>query len=167
MAYPHPSKERNEKTHYVSKEKAEKISVIIRRATIDDVDSIVRLMNEWKPFIDSESVKQIFLESMRYPDEHFIFIAEGNNIVVGFAYWILVPYFVWGCRSGELQSLFVSRKYRRQGIATLLMKTGMDILKSFVTQYRIVDISRGNTTAWRFYHKLGFNYEIRYLKQYV
>jgi ribosomal protein S18 acetylase RimI-like enzyme len=58
--------------------------------------------------------------------------------------------------TGEIESIFVSPHFRRQGIGTALMKKALQWLNSKGAKKKIVSVATGNEQAYVFYKQFGF-----------
>lgn len=58
--------------------------------------------------------------------------------------------------TGEIDSIFIDSKYRRQGIGRELMQKALTWLDSVGAKKKIVSVGVGNEQAYGFYAKFGF-----------
>jgi ribosomal protein S18 acetylase RimI-like enzyme len=59
-------------------------------------------------------------------------------------------------RDGEIDSLFVAPRYRRQGIATTLVTEGLRWLREREVRAIFVDVMDGNSDPMKLYERFGF-----------
>lgn len=58
--------------------------------------------------------------------------------------------------TGEVESIFVSSQYRRQGIGKTLMKRALEWLNGRGVKRKIVSVAVGNEQIYSFYQQFGF-----------
>jgi N-acetylglutamate synthase-like GNAT family acetyltransferase len=100
-----------------------------RKATVEDVDKIWELGENVSGFVTSEDVvtfwpKAILKNSVDKPDV-LIKVAEVDNKIVGF----VIVNINKSLSKAEIENIFVSEDYRRQGIASELIKSAIAELK--------------------------------------
>ena len=88
--------------------------------------------------------------------------AWGGGIHVDLAYddMALVGYCVSSfdkVLTGEIDSIFVEAKYRRQGIGTALMRKALSWLNSSGAKKNIISVTVGNEQTYGFYEKFDFH----------
>jgi ribosomal-protein-alanine N-acetyltransferase len=122
----------------------------IRRATPSDIEAIVAIENE--SFIDPWE-RSVFLEAFAYfPTTYFAAVCDGS--VAGFI--------IGGLENtgetiyGHMCNFGVSSAYRRRGIGRLLLRRlehqfALELATGVQLEVRV-----GNTTAQRFYRRLGY-----------
>lgn len=131
--------------------------MLIREAQKEDADEIARIGHLWHDNVEEANIKNTFLEIFGLPVRHFIFIAEEDSQIVGFAHWILFRHLAFGRRMGELESIFIHPDYRMRGIGKALMLAGMKATREAgAIEYRIKDVVPSNLPALIMYEKLGF-----------
>ncbi len=57
---------------------------------------------------------------------------------------------------GGIQELFISEKFRRQGIGTILMARAMEICERSLFRHVLLTVEPSNESANQLYRKLGF-----------
>lgn len=122
----------------------------IRRAVPEDIPAIVGI--EKDSFIDPWE-QPVFLEALTYyPTTYFVAVCDG--MVVGFV--------VGGLEDtgeniyGHLCNLGVAPRYRRKGIAKLLVsRVEHQFALELATGVQL-EVRVSNTTAQRFYRRLGY-----------
>jgi len=97
-----------------------------------------------------------------------IFLATDTNIseVIGYCIGIISG----GTtkrdkKTGEVDSLFVEKKYRKNGIGADLMKKCISWFKKEAVQELLVDVAAGNEQSISFYEKFDFRLKSHLLKQ--
>lgn len=126
----------------------------IRKATLDDLDSLCRLeqagSNRWK--------RKLFEEEF---DHNFatILLVEHGTHACGFAVIWMFP--------GEIQlnNIAVDPLFRRRGVATLLLTMIRDTFNNDNTERIVLEVRESNTGARAFYNNWGF-IESGYRKNY-
>ena len=59
-------------------------------------------------------------------------------------------------QTGEVDSIFVSPEFRRNGVGTALMQRALEWMKQKETKKNIVSVAVGNEQAYGFYQRFGF-----------
>ena len=144
----------------------DKQKLIIRTANADDADDICRICCDDLGYnCTSALIEQRLIE--RDLGREQVFVAEYDNSVVGFVHVedYKTLYFE---ELANLLGLTVSKKYRRQGIATALIKQAEYWAKE--KGINMIRLNSGSTRkeAHRFYRSLGFDNEkeqIRFMKK--
>ena len=96
--------------------------IIIRKASVKDVNDIVRLINQYA----SESLMLPKTPYKIYTTIQNFFVAESNEkVIVGCAALNVL----WE-DIGEICSLAIDKSYQRQGIATRLVEEAINVAKS-------------------------------------
>ena len=123
---------------------------LIRRATPADISAIISIEND--SFIDPWG-QAVFLEALTYYPTTY-FVAECDGAVVGFV--------VGGLEDtgeniyGHLCNLGVSPRYRRRGIARLLVnRVEHQFALELATGVQL-EVRLSNATAQRFYRRMGY-----------
>ena len=133
--------------------------MIIRRATIDDINELGKLFADYRVFYgqDFEYIKSIrFLKQRFDKKDSVIFIATDNDNFLGFTQ--LYPSFtsigmqeIW-----ILNDLFVNDKYRKHGVAQTLIDHVLTFSKETNRKKVILSTAYSNEKAQQLYEKLGF-----------
>ncbi|WP_234410612.1 GNAT family N-acetyltransferase [Caldalkalibacillus mannanilyticus] len=146
--------------------------LIVRQATIEDLEEVAILFNEYRIFYkqksDLEGARQFLFERFEHC-ESILFIATDTelNRQVGFAQ--LYPSFssVSMERSWILNDLYVALEYRRRGVAQLLL----DSVKSFAkkTKAKGIGLSTAidNERAQRIYERNGYKKDEKFFHYYL
>lgn len=144
--------------------------MVIRQATIADLDQLSILFAEYRVFYEQafepDAAKQ-FLEERLSRQESIIFIAIENEQQAGFTQ--LYPSFssVGMKKIWILNDLFVSSGHRQKGIAQLLINHVINYSKETGRSKIVLSTAYDNFNAQKLYEKLGFarsdfyNYEIK------
>jgi diamine N-acetyltransferase len=66
---------------------------------------------------------------------------------------------------GEIQSVYVNTAYRRMGIGGALLRNALAWMDEKSVAEKVVEVSVGNETAWKFYGQFGFKPRLTLLKQ--
>lgn len=146
--------------------------VIIRKATINDLNSIQELNNslfdlELNNFDDTlkqgwpfEKEGQDYFEDMI--KNEIVFVAEVEEKIVGYLAGSICEQISYITETfAELDNMCINEEYRRFGIGTLLINEFKKYCKEKNIQNIKVTASAKNSRAIRFYMKNGFeNYNI-------
>ena len=119
----------------------------IRKATIEDIVELKKL--EAKCF--DERIRENFsfvLENKNY----LYLVAFFNKNIVAYA-GASISY-----EQGELLSICVDSSYRKQGLATKILKELFFILKHTGVLKIFLEVNKNNTSALNLYKKIGFEF---------
>ena len=141
------------------------MNVMIRKAQLHDVPDIFIMNNElngagWSTV---ESMKQ----SLRKNQNELIFVAVYNDKAIGFICGQLYSSICYaGSYQCEITELFVSKEYRRKGVAAMLVHhLELEFTQNNVCEI-IVKTGRNNFNAQKLYEKCGYIYKrMAYLKE--
>ena len=133
----------------------------IRKATIKDLKSVVKLFDQYRIFYEKQSDKQkaeIFLKERMIQNDSQIFVAETDkNELVGFVQ--LYPIFsstrmqkLW-----LLNDLFVEKEHRGHGISKQLIDICKELCKQTNACGMILETAKTNIVGNELYPKVGFN----------
>lgn len=133
--------------------------MIIRRATIDDINELAKLFADYRVFYgqDFEYIKSIHFLKQRFDKkDSVIFIATDNDKFLGFTQ--LYPSFTSIGMQGIwiLNDLFVNDKYRKHGVAQTLIDPVLTFSKETNRKKVILSTAYSNEKAQQLYEKLGF-----------
>lgn len=141
----------------------------IRKATINDKEIVLKILDEFSDFansLESDWDGQLSTYSRDHSGEMFdkilaagssvIFIAVDNNEAIGFLELHKVPRLRKAYYYGEIEGMFVREEYRGQGAAKLLMQQALEYAKqenlNCIRLYSGHELKR----AHAFYEKMGF-----------
>jgi len=144
--------------------------MIIRLATIDDLNSIKLLDKQWEAESNIGGESGIFYKKCITAKR--VYVAELNSSIVGFSLFTLKR-----AKKGEYSSLkkgqyylfvdyiFVLKKYRSEGVGNKLLKTMEEYAKSIkVTSLYLYAVSDEPERLISFYKKKG--YDVSYVMMY-
>lgn len=148
----------------------------IRKVKIDDYEQVIDLYQQLydaEKFFDSnlkntykmlESNKQIKKIKKRIKSRNTIFlVAEKDDRVIGLIDGYLVDSDCYRENVGYLDHLCVDKKYRGQGVATMLIEKFKEKMKKRNVSYIKLNAFSTNFSATNLYKKLGFEeYSIYY-----
>lgn len=131
----------------------------IRRATVDDVDSIAPLFNHYRMFYQQpsdEALARQFIGERLQRGESVIFLAEVGGKVVGFTQ--LFPSFssVRAARAFVLNDLYVDVAARRLGVARALLQTAADFARADGAIRLELETDPDNRSAQALYRHMGW-----------
>jgi ribosomal protein S18 acetylase RimI-like enzyme len=139
--------------------------VSIRKATIDELDSLTELFDSYRVFYqqesDSEGAKS-FLKERLLNGDSVVFIAYEEENGVGFVQ--LYPTFssVSMKRSWVLNDLYVNASARKKGFGEKLIQTAIEYAEETGAKGLLLETGQENVTAQRLYEKIGFKKESNY-----
>ena len=133
-------------------------TVTLRRATLKDLDSIIKINEISLP----EHYPRWFWENHLLNWGEAFYVAElGREGIIGY----VMPRVEYGLgvivkgivKRGHIISIAVHPNHRRKGIGTMLMKKAMKALKDkYECREVYLEVRVSNTPAIRMYEKLGF-----------
>jgi ribosomal-protein-alanine N-acetyltransferase len=87
----------------------------------------------------------------------FLYVAQEKGEILGYVdAWLLGDEL-------HLANIAVKEEYRRQGIGTKLLKKVIDLGRKYGASYILLEVRLTNTSAQKFYEKLGF--EVYYTRK--
>ena len=120
----------------------------IRRATPNDIDSILVIENESfkKPF----SKENLLYEISENPVSNF-YILESEQKVIGFIdYWVTFD-------SATIDQIAIKKSERNKGFASFLLNSAINLLKeSGEISFFTLEVRKSNAAAKALYKKFGF-----------
>ena len=133
----------------------------IKKATIEDLDSIVTLFDLYRQFYEQPSdpeAAKIFLSDRIKNSESVIFLAEdeSNNKAMGFVQLYPVFTSVGMKRIWLLNDLFVHPDHRKKGVAEALMEKSREFAVETNAKGIILETQKTNSRAQNLYDKLGY-----------
>ena len=144
--------------------------ITIRKAKIQDIDTILNLNNELCKFEVSEGFdsykpdwslsnesKEYFLDLIK---NQYVAVAEDNGYVVGYLAGSIYEdgtYSYYEGKTSELNNMFVANTHRKSGIGSLLINSFEKWCKDKNVSRMLVTASYLNSTAQKFYCKNGFS----------
>ncbi|MEH6992504.1 GNAT family N-acetyltransferase [Neobacillus drentensis] len=137
----------------------------IRRATIDELDSLSELFDSYRVFYKQESNfegAKSFLKERILNEDSVIFIAYDEDNPVGFVQ--LYPTFssVSMKRSWVLNDLYVNASVRKKGFGEQLIQKAIEFAEETGAKGLSLETGQENVTAQRLYEKIGFKKESNY-----
>jgi ribosomal protein S18 acetylase RimI-like enzyme len=139
--------------------------VSIRKATINDLDSLTELFNSYRLFYQQESDipgAKSFIKERLLNEDSVVFIAYEEGKAVGFVQ--LYPTFssVSMKRSWILNDLYVNASARKKGFGEKLLQKVIEFAEETGAKGLSLETGEDNLTAQRLYEKIGFKKESNY-----
>lgn len=119
----------------------------LKREEEKDYSEIIR---EKIPHISDKECKKDFNEILS-SKQSILLVAEQGDLLAGFLFGSLSKY-----KTGNLEIIFVSKNFRRKGIAIKLINSLLKILRSKKCKKIRLEANLKNKNAIRLYQKLGF-----------
>ena len=139
--------------------------ITVRKAEIADIPQLIKMNDEFNgPGATFESMKN----SLENNKGEIVFVAAYNGNAIGFVcgqlYQSICYHDGFQC---ELTELFISQKYRRMGIATMLVNHLEGEFTRNSGKEIILKTGNDNTRAQAFYESLGYHKfdEVLYFKE--
>src|ERR1051325_8426265 len=138
--------------------------ILFRRATREDVPSIVRLLAEddlgsQRECYEDPLPKSYYtaFEQIDQDVHHELIVAELNGEVIGTLHLMFLPSLSYqGGLRAQVESVRVDQKYRGQGIGSELMKWTIARAKEHNAHLVQLTTHGSRSDAHRFYERLGF-----------
>lgn len=120
----------------------------IRRATPNDIDSILVIENE--SFKNPFSKENLLYEISENPVSNF-YILESEQQVIGFIdYWVTFD-------SATIDQIAIKKSERNKGFASFLLNSAINLLKeSGEISFFTLEVRKSNAAAKALYKKFGF-----------
>lgn len=145
-------------------------NLIIRNATEQDLLEILGIYND--AILNTTAVFQYDVHTMEMRKEWFaqkqkdkfpVFVAEDNNMVVGFG--TFGPFRNWqGYKYTVEHSIYIKDRFRNLGLGTLLMQKIINTAKEMNMHTIIAGIVADNEASMLFHSRFGF-VEVAYFKE--
>jgi ribosomal protein S18 acetylase RimI-like enzyme len=137
----------------------------IKKAAIDDFDSLAELFDSYRVFYKQESNLEgarAFLKERLLKEDSVVFIAYDESNPVGFVQ--LYPTFssVSMRKSWILNDLYVNASARKKGFGEKLLKKAIEFAGETGAKGLSLETGQDNVTAQRLYEKIGFKKESNY-----
>jgi len=152
----------------------------VRRATIEDIPQNLPLWRELSDthgdmepmFRLAENAEEKFAGylSLIFTNKNFaIFVAESDSKIIGYiiAHVSTAPEVYVIRRRLYIQDMMVSPDYRRQGVASRLVKEIMALAKAQQIEKMDLLVAVKNEEANKFWRAMGFEPALHYLNQYL
>jgi ribosomal protein S18 acetylase RimI-like enzyme len=139
--------------------------MIVKKATINDLDSLSELLDLYRVFYEQRSNlvgAREFLKARITNEESIVFIACEGGQSVGFVQ--LYPSFssVSMMQSWVLNDLYVKEQFRRIGAGEKLIHKAIQFAKETGAKGVLLETGKENLNAQRLYEKIGFERESNY-----
>jgi GNAT superfamily N-acetyltransferase len=143
------------------------MTIMIRKAVQHDCLQILELVKELAIYEKSPNEVTVSIE-------HFIksgfgenpvwwgFVAEANNVIVGFALYY-IRFSTWKGQRMYLEDLLVTNEYRGKGIGKLLMNALIDVAKEKKFDAICWQVLDWNEPAINFYQKYNATFDGEWL----
>lgn len=147
-------------------------SLEVKQATVDHLDEVASLFNEYRMFYEQESdlegAKRYLSE--RYENEEsiiFIAIDISNGDIIGFTQ--LYPSFssISMKRSWILNDLYIGEEYRRRGAAKLLLDAAREHAERTNAKGLGLSTAMTNHNAQRLYEMIGYKKDTDFYHYYL
>lgn len=147
-------------------------SLCLKQATIEDLDQVAQLFNEYRVFYKQESdldgARQFLFE--RFVNREsvvFLVLDEGGNVPVGFTQLYPVFSSVSMKRSLILNDLYVREQYRKRKAGKMLLDAAQAYARQTESKGLELSTSVTNETAQRLYELNGYIKDDGYYHYYL
>jgi ribosomal-protein-alanine N-acetyltransferase len=122
--------------------------MIIRPATLQDIDAILRIEQLVFPQPWTETH---FLYELKENPYSFLFVAEVQQTIIGYIDW-------WKTfQVGQINNLAVHPAWQRKHVGETLLKDALNRLELAKCDQITLEVRVSNVAAQALYHKYGFN----------
>ncbi|NWQ43193.1 GNAT family N-acetyltransferase [Bacillus sp. EB106-08-02-XG196] len=137
----------------------------IRKATINELDSLTELFDSYRVFYKQDSdieAAKSFLKERLLNEDSVVFIAYDESNPIGFVQ--LYPTFssVSMKRSWVLNDLYVNASARKKGFGEKLIQKAIEFAEETGAKGLALETGQDNIAAQRLYEKIGFKKESNY-----
>jgi ribosomal protein S18 acetylase RimI-like enzyme len=139
----------------------------VRRASIQDLDRLVPLLDAYRQFYGQQPdliIARQFIGDRLTRNESIVLVAENDGgAAVGFVQ--LYPTFssILAAPMYVLSDLFVIPEFRRRGVGTLLLQSAMETARAAGVDRLELTTAIANVSAQRLYESLGWQRDEFYL----
>jgi len=129
----------------------------IRRLTINDIDALVKLLEQLWPnkSINKNAVERVLKRGLN-SDYQIYTCAINNEKMIGFCSLTIKNNLWMEANLGNVDELVVDSEYRNQGIGKFLMSEIEKIAQYYECKRLELDSAFHRAEAHKFYEKLGF-----------
>ncbi len=136
------------------------MTTIIRRATLDDLDTIAPLFDAYRQFYlqpaDLQRARDWLRERLQR-DESVVLLAKRDGMSIGFTQLYAAFSSVRTARLWTLNDLFVREEGRRHGVARALLEAAVQYARDDGAAGIQLETSSDNAPARALYHAAGWN----------
>lgn len=143
----------------------------IKRGTVDDIEKLAILFNDYRKFYEQESDldgARAFIEARLRKSESIVFLVVDGEEALGFVQ--LYPTFssVAMKQAYILNDLFVVESARKRGVAQQLIEQCYTYCEDMGARYITLETAESNTKAQALYEKMGMHTEpdVRHYSKY-
>ena len=133
--------------------------MIVRRATLEDLEKLVVLFDEYRQFYGASSnlaLSQKFLKLRLENEQSVIFIHVKDDVITGFVLLYLGFSSVACSRYYLLDDVYVRPAFRRQGSAKQLIDTAILFARHENAQRISLETQKNNFQSHALYESMGF-----------
>jgi ribosomal protein S18 acetylase RimI-like enzyme len=134
-------------------------TALVRRAVRSDVDALVALMREFYAeasyALDAKWAQTSFERLLTHSDLGCVWLAECRGVAAGHAVLTLRYTMEHGALSGYIDDLFVKPKFRRQGVASVLLSELLAECERRGCPSIYVEVGDRNAPAIKLYSRFG------------
>ena len=133
--------------------------MIVRRATLEDLEKLAVLFDEYRQFYGASSnlaLSQKFLKLRLENEQSVIFIHVKDDVITGFVLLYLGFSSVACATYYILDDVYVTPSYRKQGSAKQLIDTAILFARHENAQRISLETQKNNYESRRLYEQMGF-----------
>jgi len=128
-------------------EKAATMNIWIKRADINDLDSIFKIEKE--TFSDYWSYDSLYEDICKTPISYYLVAGFDEEVVGYIGMWHVLD-------ESHIMNIAVDKRYRNMGIGTLLLSSLIDYSKDTGIKKMTLEVREHNENALKLYEKHGF-----------
>lgn len=124
------------------------VPIIIRKATAEDINHVVKLESEYSPA--SHKKQQYEAELSNALSYFYVAVDPSTDEIIGYVIFWIIENLI------EIHQITVKEIYRRSGVGHTLMKTVLQKAREESVEQIYLEVRKSNQNAIAFYRKLGF-----------
>lgn len=147
--------------------------ITIRKMKTEDVEAVLSLRLSWLSvgFDVQETTKLVRRWFSAYPDnpQAFAFVAEDDEQIVGYILCALVGHPAMRGQIGEIDEIYVTDDYRRQGIGQRLVNQARMTFQSSTDELTVIRarVNSEELDVQAFWYALRYEYDTQEFKDYL
>lgn len=130
----------------------------IKEANICDnlLTELIQDERQYNPKINKNYIVKDYYKNYINRDDAKIFVATKDNEIMGYIFILVNDFKGTEENNAKIDALFVKKEYRNKGVATKLVNTAKDWIKSKGINAIIIGVTYNNEIAKKLYYKMGF-----------
>jgi len=150
-------------------------TLLFRRATIEDLSAILKLLAEdelgkTRELLDQDSsvLYKATFQKIDADPSHQLMVIEFEGLIIGTCHLTLLPTLTFrGATRLQIESVRVAKEFRNSGIGTWMFEKIFEYAKERDVAIMQLTTNKKREAAKRFYEQLGFEATHEGMKKYV